>query len=147
MRAWKAGGWLGSTVYSWVLKKKAESVGVVVVEGEESLREELLRSADQIARETFPKIKVLAEDGDAIAQDWLAWRYYNGEGVAKDAHQAADWFRKSAMQGLAWAQLWLGIRYIHGDGVEKSVEEGKRWLLKAVEQGIKEASDELAKVQ
>jgi uncharacterized protein len=50
--------------------------------------------------------KVLAENGDAKAQEQLGQMYQNGEGVAKDNVQATVWLRKAAEQRSApWQRL------------------------------------------
>ena len=138
-RSWRADNWLGSTVYTWALNKKAEGL-------DSAAASELLRLAEEIAVKTVPVIEAEAKEGDAIAQDWLAWRFYNGEGVAKDAVAAARWLRMSAEQGRAWAKVWLGLRYLTGDGVEKDVEQARTWLKKAAAQGIPEAIKELERL-
>jgi len=40
-----------------------------------------------------------------------AYRYVNGDGVAKDAEQAVSWYRRAAEAGHADAQFNLGICY------------------------------------
>ena len=49
----------------------------------------------------------LADQGDAMAQFNLANMYDNGQGVPRDAQQAAAWYRKVAEQGLPLAQSKL----------------------------------------
>ncbi len=61
----------------------------------------------------------LAEQHNADAQYALAVLFTKGEGVPKDAAQAAMWFRKAADQGHASAQYSLGLRYVKGEGVPK----------------------------
>jgi TPR repeat protein len=82
--------------------------------------------------------------------------YDAGQGVAKDAKQAADWFgkagrgglaedvaydelplqivRKKAEQGDGYAQSSLGRRYERGRGVAKDLKQAAFWLRKAAEQ-------------
>ena len=57
-------------------------------------------------------LRTLAGEGDASAQHILGLMYGGtGEGVPKDAVQAAAWFRKAADQGDASAQSNLGVMY------------------------------------
>ena len=76
-----------------------------------------------------------AERGDAIAQNNLGNRYYNGEGVVKDYGEAVKWHRRAAEQGLASAQFNLGVCYENGEGVKKDADEAVKWYRRAAEQG------------
>lgn len=129
LKAHEGGYWGGSSVLAWVMRKKAADLSDPTYE----------EKAQQIFRESFPKLLEDAKHGDNIAQDWLAWRYNNGEGVAKDANCGSAWFRISADNGLPWAMHWLGLRYLEGDGVIKNVAIGKHWLQKAVNHGVEES--------
>ena len=76
-----------------------------------------------------------ARQGDADAQFQLGWWYEFGVGVAKDAGEAAQWYRKAAEQGHARAQYGLGLLYRHGDGVTYDAREAAHWYRKAAERG------------
>jgi hypothetical protein len=80
-------------------------------------------------------LREMALQGLADAQFNLGMRYYNGEGVAKDALEAVKWFRKAADQGLADAQFNLGMRYYNGEGVAKDAVEAVKWCRKAADHG------------
>jgi TPR repeat protein len=90
-------------------------------------------------------IKALAEKGDAVAQDKLGNAY-----IANfDFATAAEWYRKSAMQGNAHAQTELGRILIGGvTGVKKgqavaaNAPEGAGWFLKAANQDYADAQYE-----
>jgi hypothetical protein len=43
--------------------------------------------------------RLVADQGHVLAQHILGFMYDNGQGVAKDAAQAAQWYRKAAEQG------------------------------------------------
>ncbi|MEI7844134.1 MAG: tetratricopeptide repeat protein [Gallionellaceae bacterium] len=79
--------------------------------------------------------RLLAEQGDALAQYNLALMYSEGRGVEKNDGEAAKWFTKAAEQGDAIAQNRLGLMYGTGNGVEENEVEAIRWLRKAAEQG------------
>ncbi|MGA3098963.1 MAG: hypothetical protein ABSF25_21105 [Bryobacteraceae bacterium] len=66
----------------------------------------MARQADQLS-----ETRRLAEQGDAEAQDTLAYAYYRGQGVPQDYAEAAKWYRKAAEQGEAVAQHSLGTLY------------------------------------
>lgn len=80
-----------------------------------------------------------AEQGYADAQNALAFRYFEGEGVAKNLTEAVKWWQKAAEQGNATSQCYLAWRYYLGEGVEKNLEESTEWWLKAAKQGDSEA--------
>ena len=60
--------------------------------------------------------------------------YDEGKGVAQDARQALDWYRKSAEQSFAPAQYSLGMMYFQGRGTAQDNDQAKIWLEKAAEQ-------------
>src|SRR5207237_606106 len=70
-----------------------------------------------------------------FGQSNLALMYQEGEGVPKDAAQAAFWYRKAAEQGYATAQASLGGMYQEGKGVPKDAGKAAFWYRKAAEQG------------
>ena len=76
-----------------------------------------------------------AEQGDAKAQHYLAYRYANGEGVDKDYAEAFKWQRKAAEQGHAEALYALAEMYARGEGVTRDAAEASKLRRKAVEQG------------
>jgi len=84
-----------------------------------------------------------AEPGLADAQYNLGNRYFNGEGVEKDAAEAVKWYRKAAEQGHAKAQFNLGVCYRNGWGVEKDAAEAVKWYRKAADQGDADAQSML----
>ena len=87
----------------------------------------------------FEEKKVLAEQGDAMAQLLLGIRYRNGTGVPKDDKKAAKWYRMAAEQGVAVAQFNLGVMYENGEGVPTDDKEAVKWYRKAADQGYASA--------
>lgn len=79
------------------------------------------------------KLKPLAEQGNARAQNALAVMYATGRGVAPNHQQALGWYRKAAEQGNAAAEAALGEVYASGRGVERDDNEAVRWYRKAAE--------------
>jgi hypothetical protein len=53
----------------------------------------------------LPGLKDKAAEGDAEVQNRLAFRYYQGQGVAKNVAEAVKWWGKAAGQNLAEAQF------------------------------------------
>jgi hypothetical protein len=79
--------------------------------------------------------RVLAEQGNAEAQDNLGLMYRDAKGVPQDYAEAVRWFRKAAEQGNAGAQAALGGMYLSGWGVTKDYGEAVRWFRKSADQG------------
>ena len=84
-----------------------------------------------------------AEQGNAKAQNNLAWLYIEGKGMAKDAAEGLKWLRKAAEQGTAKSQDSLGYILTKGQGVPKDAKEGVLWLTKAAGQGVARAQAQL----
>ena len=76
-----------------------------------------------------------AEQGDAVAQNKLGYRYQNGNGVPQSDTEAVNWYRKAAEQGNADAQNNLGTMYLDGNGVPQNVSEAVNWFRKSADQG------------
>ena len=72
---------------------------------------------------------------NAIAWTKLGKMHAEGDGVPKNAAEAAKWFRLAADQGNAEAQAKLGELYADGNGVEKNVTEAAKWFRLAADQG------------
>jgi TPR repeat protein len=83
----------------------------------------------------YKEFRVLAEQGNAKAQNNLGAMYAKGQGVAQDYMQAVKWYRKSAEQGYALAQSNLGAMFYRGTGVPQDFAEAIKWYRKAAEQG------------
>lgn len=83
----------------------------------------------------FSKFEVLANNGNADAQNYLGYMHESGQVVKQDYVQAVEWYRKAAEQGDAYAQNNLGTMYANGNGVEKDQVQAVNWYRKAAEQG------------
>ena len=92
----------------------------------------------------FKEFSALAEQGDARAQQALAWIYYEGQGRERDYEKAVYWYRKSADQGNVTAQINLAQMYAYGKGVAQDFAEAARWWEKLAEQGDAKAQSALA---
>ena len=62
-----------------------------------------------------------------------------GTGMPRDAHAAASWFIRAAVQGYATAQYNLARSYETGDGLDKNREKALYWYGKAARQGDADA--------
>ena len=84
-----------------------------------------------------------AEQGNDVAQVYLAMCYQRGQGVIKDFAEAVKWCRKAAEQGHAYAQCELGYCYFNGVGVAKNLSEAFSWFRKSALQGYAVAQSNL----
>lgn len=87
--------------------------------------------------------RMLAEQGNAQAQNNLGYLYARGAGVPQDYAEAVKWYRKAAEQGLARAQHNLGYMYARGAGVAQDFAEAAKWYRKAADQGLARAQNNL----
>jgi TPR repeat protein len=92
----------------------------------------------------FKEFSALAEQGDARAQQALAWMYYEGQGRAKDYEKAAHWYARAAEQGNVTAQINLAQMFAYGKGVKQDFTIAARWWGKLAEQGDSKAQSALA---
>lgn len=86
---------------------------------------------DPLNDETERFVRWLVERGGVetgVAASSLGDLYYNGQGLPRDAAQAASWYRRGAEQGLASAQFNLGLMYSAGIGVLQDYVEAYKWL-------------------
>jgi TPR repeat protein len=92
-------------------------------------------------RDGAPPTKIMrawrkaADGGHARAQFRLGCCYSFGNGVARDAEAAAEWYAKAAAQGLVGAQFNLGVLYKNGSGVVQDFKAAAEWYAKAAAQG------------
>ncbi|MBQ4479475.1 MAG: sel1 repeat family protein [Victivallales bacterium] len=85
------------------------------------------------------ELAIQADGGDADAQNDLALRYLEGDGVGKNARQAAVWFKAAAEQGLAEAQYNYALCLEEGAGLPIDKAAALKWHRKAAEQGHADA--------
>lgn len=83
--------------------------------------------------------KLLANDGDAIAQNMIGDFYLKGVGVPQDYAESARWFMLAAENGLPFAQAQLGVMSHEGKGVSQSDINAVSWLNLAAHQGYSPA--------
>lgn len=86
----------------------------------------------------------LAEAGDPRAQTALGTMYFNGQSVAKDDAEAANWLSKAANQGQVSAQYTLALMYDHGYGVEQDRVQAYKWLELALRASLGASRDEMS---
>lgn len=84
-----------------------------------------------------PALLGKANGGDAAAQVKVGECYENGQGVARDGKQAAEWYRRAAEQRSVSGALHLAEIYRDGDGKDfpRDMEQAAGWYRKAADQG------------
>jgi uncharacterized protein len=93
--------------------------------------------------EAFAEYKKAAEKGDLNGVLKTALMLQEGQGTAKDAKAAADWFEKAANVGAPAAMYALGLALEKGDGRDKDAAKGREWVLKAALSGNSTAMRDL----
>lgn len=100
----------------------------------------------------FDSTLLLANQGDAAAQDQLGESYYKGEGVTKTDTESFErfklavafkWFKLAADQGNANAQNHLGYMYEYGQHVTRNETEAVNWFRLAANQGLVSSQNHL----
>lgn len=87
------------------------------------------------------EVRLLAEKGDAEAQDSLGCRYVNGDdGFSVDQKLALKWFTMAANGGSVEGMYHLGVFYEAGmGGLVQDFYKAKSWYEKAAERGHSDA--------
>lgn len=74
---------------------------------------------------------VKAENGGASSMFYVAECYADSARSPKDIRLAAQWFKKSAKQGVVDGMYELAGCYITGSGVPQDLERARFWIQKA----------------
>lgn len=96
---------------------------------------------DQTAFEYFLKA---AKQGDAFAQNEVAYLYARGKGTSQDYEQAFKYYQKAADHGLVSAEYNLGLLYLYGLGAPVNKEMAKSWIEKSAAKGFEPAKQALS---
>ena len=94
----------------------------------------------------YKTIKKLAENGDALSQNWLGQMYMDGSGVEKNLAESIKWFEKSAAQDHTPAHINLAWIYSEGVGVAKDLKKAASWYEKAAMLGDAKAETKLGAI-
>ena len=73
-----------------------------------------------------------AQRGDLDARMRLGLMFHEGDGVSRDAEQAAHWFRLAASEKLPAGEAAMGYLHEQGVGVEQDFTRALTWYRKAV---------------
>lgn len=126
---------------------KLYEAGLLSLTAEEQFDRALKFNSEENYSEAFKWLKMSAENGHFVAQEYLGDMYYFGRGVEKNYKEALKWFLKSASgeHGNADAEYSIGYMYYFGQGVEKDYKEAFKWFLKSAEKNHREAEYEVGK--
>ena len=91
------------------------------------------------AASPFDELRLMAEHGNARAQNDLGQIFADGDGVPKNGAEAARWLRRSAEQGNVVAQTNLGLLHAKGIAVPRDEVEALAWFTLAAAAGDQEA--------
>jgi len=97
-------------------------------------------------RTAFLKFKIVAAQGNSVAQAAIGEMYYFGHGVKIDYKESYKWSLESAKQGNSDGQYNLGNLYFEGKGVSKQPQKAAYWWSKSAEQGNAFAQFNLARL-
>lgn len=108
-------------------------------------------SIDEITLPSLEEVDVTAPLNDTEERS-LAEVHFNigvmfskGDGVPKNATQAAKWFLKAAEEGMPEAQFSIGQCYLSGNGVQQNTSLAMEWIQKAARNNFKPAQEEIQK--
>lgn len=87
-------------------------------------------------------LRSAAERGSAAAQTVLGTKCAQGDDVALNEAEAAQWYERAAGQGYVWAQVLLGLAYQSGQGVPKDHVQAYKWFVLAAAAGDSNAIEE-----
>lgn len=103
--------------------------------------------SDETRERQLDELQQKAEQGNAMAQADLGWKYLNGEGLPLDDEKAVEWLTKAAEQGHAFGQYYLGELYHRGGGVPRDYEKAAAWYRRSAAQGNPHARQSLAELR
>lgn len=101
--------------------------------------------APQSDSKAFYYLSQAASQGNAFAQNEIAYMYAAGKGVSQNDVEALRWYQQAAENNLASAQYNLGLMYLYGIGTELNKAQGLKWLRKSAEHGFAPAEQFLQK--
>lgn len=87
--------------------------------------------------------ELAAVQGDAVAQNHLAYLYQRGHGVERNYEEAKRLYEMAVEQGYSRAQNNLGYMFQHGQGVKQDSQEAKRLFELSAAQGNPDAQTNL----
>ena len=84
-----------------------------------------------------------ANNGYAIAQNRLAYIYFNETFQHQNYNKAYHWFDRSSQQGHDMALFYIGLMYENGYFVKKDINKAKEYYVLSARKGYKKAYTKL----
>jgi TPR repeat protein len=103
--------------------------------GKNDPRNSTIVKLEQMSAADLGEVLVKAQKGDADSQVLVGVEKDVGCKSEKNLAEAAEWFRKAAVQNNVLAQVFLADHYRFGRGVKKSTKDAIHWYKKAAEKG------------
>lgn len=91
----------------------------------------------------IPKLKQMAEEGNADAQSKLGVMYASGVGIEMNKQEAVKWYQKSAEQDYPIGLWNLAFMYVRGEGVEVNYNKARELFQKSADSGFANAQYDL----
>ncbi|WP_105620064.1 tetratricopeptide repeat protein [Vallitalea okinawensis] len=113
---------------------------------ESKFNSDIENESSNLDSELSDNIKALfmkANEGDADAQNTLAYYYFNGYGVEQDYDKSLNWSKKSAESGNLASMFNVGYHYYHGFSGEVNYELAFEWYEKAADRMFPKALNAL----
>ena len=129
---WRLAPWIHSQASPWVQHKlDAPAKLPTVLASEAAPTSDAASATHTLDPVSFDNLRLMAEKGDAAAQNALALRYAVGDGVKLNEVEAVRWFTRAAEQGNVGAQSKLGSLYYSGRGVPQDLNSAYVWMVVA----------------
>ncbi len=97
------------------------------------------RGVMQDDKQAFYYFDKAAQQGDALAQNEVAYLYAAGKGTPRNLEKSFYWYHKAAEHGLSSAQYNLGLMYLRGIGTSPNKKMAMEWFEKAAAHGFEPA--------
>lgn len=88
--------------------------------------------------------RLSAEKGYTRAENYLGFRYFNGEYVRQNIDSAIYWISKAAEEGDISAANNLGYMFMESEVLPHDYDKAVYWLTKASDAGLPQAESQLA---
>jgi TPR repeat protein len=92
-------GWIAAAIATVLVVAGIVTLGVFLHRRSLSPEGPVDEAQAAYSAKDYARVRLLAEEGNAEAQDDVGFMYEAGRGVEKDRAQAVEWYRKSAAQG------------------------------------------------
>lgn len=94
----------------------------------------------------FSRLKKEAQNGNSQAQNRLAVRYHDGNGVKKDINKAVYWYKKAAENNSTWAKYNLAELYFKDEFFQKDYNQALNLYKEATKDNHKESFNRLGQI-